>query len=100
MGRVLGALCLTGMVVAANSLAADAAADAARAELVRERKRLVADVRNLSDVTRRLENALGALASAARSVADVSARADAGPDEIARREDALSTAEQESHALL
>lgn len=81
-------------------LAADPAGDAARAELVRERKRLVADSKTLADISRRLEAALTQLAAASRSVADAAGRSDAGADEIARREDAVSEAEQDVRSLL
>jgi hypothetical protein len=80
--------------------AADPAADATRAELTRQRRRLAADARALTDVSRRLETALGQLAAAARAVADGASRADAGPDEIARREEAVDASEQEVRVLL
>ena len=92
-------LCLVG-VVGSSALAADAAADAARAELARERRRLGADVRHLAEVTRRLETSLSQLAGAVRAVADATGRADSGPDELTRREDAVSAAEQEVRGLL
>ena len=81
-------------------LAADPAGDAARAELARERKRLSADSKTLADVSRRLETALSQLASATRAVADAAGRSDAGADEVARREDAVSESEQEVRSLL
>jgi len=77
----------------------DAASDAARAELARERRRLASDVRSLADTSRRLEQALNQLASASRVVADSAARGDP-PDEVARREDAVSTVEQEVRSTL
>jgi hypothetical protein len=78
---------------------ADAVSDAARAELARERRRLSADVRVLADVSRRLEQSLSALAAAARAVNDAVGRSDP-PDEITRREEAVSAAEQDALALL
>jgi hypothetical protein len=93
---------LAGLVVgilAGAALLADVS-DAVKAELARERRRLVSDSRSLSDTSRRLETALNQLASASRSVADAAARTDVGPDEIARREDAVSESEQEVRALL
>jgi hypothetical protein len=100
MRSLLAVLCLVGFAGSAAAYAADAAAEATRAELGREKKRLGADVRNLTEVTRRLETSVAQLSAAARSVADATARADAGPDEIARREEAVSAAEQEARALL
>ena len=100
MWKRAAALGLAGILGAITVLAADAAAEAARAELARERKRLAADVRTLADVSRRLETALAQLSSAARAVAEGAGRADAGPDEISRREDAVSAAEQEVHTVL
>ena len=85
---------------AATLFAADPAADATRAELTRQRRRLAADTRALTDVSRRLETALSQLTAATRAVADGAARADAGPDEIARREEAVETSEQEVRGLL
>jgi hypothetical protein len=98
MRRGLASL-LVGILTAAALLAADAS-DAARAELLRERRRLSADAKTLTDVSRRLETALNQLASASRAVADAASRTDSGPDEIARREDAVSDAEQEVRMLL
>jgi len=88
-------------VIASGSVfsLADAVSDATRADLARERRRLGSDVRSLSDLTRRLETSLSQLASAARVVSDAVGRGDP-PDEITRREDAVSAAEQEVHALL
>jgi hypothetical protein len=93
-----GALVLAGLL-ASRGLSADAATDAGRAELARERRMLAADTARLADVSRKLENALSDLAAATRAAADGAARAD-GPDELLRREDALSTAEQEVRSLL
>ena len=78
---------------------ADTVSDAARAELARERRRLSSDVRSLADVSRRVETSLSQLASAARAVSDSAGRGDP-PDEVTRREEAVSAAEQEVHALL
>ncbi len=92
------ALALAGLM-ASGWLAADAAADAARAELARERRLLTADTNRLVEVTRRLETALSELASASRAVSEAAGRGD-GADEMNRREDALSQAEQEVRSLL
>jgi hypothetical protein len=100
MRKLAAALCLAGVIGATSVLAVDAAADAARAELVRERKRLAGDIRSLADVTHRLESALAQLSGAARAVGEAAGRADAGPEEIARREEAVSASEQEVRALL
>jgi hypothetical protein len=86
-------------VLAVPLLLADAS-DAVKSELARERKRLVSDSRSLADLSRRLETALNQLASASRAVVEAAARSDAGPDEIARREDAVSESEQEVRVLL
>src|SRR5262252_10100674 len=96
--RKLVALFLFG--AAAASFAADPAAEAARAELARQRRRLAADTRSLSEVSRRIETALSQLAAATRAVADGASRADAGSDELTRREEAVESAEQEVQALL
>jgi hypothetical protein len=93
-----GALALIGLL-ASWPLAADAAADAARAELARERRLLAADTSRLSDISRRLDTALTDLAAASRAVAEGAARSDSAEDLI-RREDALSAAEQEVRSLL
>lgn len=93
---------LAGLVVgilAGAALLADAS-DAVKAELARERRRQVSDARSLSDTSRRLETALNQLAAASRAVAEAAARTDVPPDEIARREDAVSESEQEVRALL
>jgi hypothetical protein len=86
--------------LAGAALLADAATDAARAELSRERRRLAADASRLSDVSRRLETALSELAEASRSVADAGSKADVGTDEMVRREESLASAEQEVKTLL
>jgi hypothetical protein len=96
--RTLAACLLAGLAGAA--ILADAATDAARAELARERRRLVSDASRLSEVSRRLETALSDLSEASRSVADAGSRTDVGTDEIVRREETLATAEQEAKALL
>jgi hypothetical protein len=83
----------------AAAVGADAASDAARAELSRERRLLASDVSRLSDVSRRLDTALSDLAAANRAAADAAARGDS-PDDIVRREDAVSAAEQEVRSLL
>lgn len=98
MGRFVSALVMTA-VLAPPAGAADAA-DAARAELARERRRLAADITRLSDTSRRLESALSLLASASRAVADAVGRADSGPDEMARREEGVADAEQDVRSLL
>jgi hypothetical protein len=92
------ALVLIGLLVSGMATA-DTAADAARAELARERRLLSADNGRLADVTRRLESALSDLAAACRAVSEAAARADS-TDELTRREDALSSAEQEVRSLL
>ena len=81
------------------ALGADAVSDAARAELSRERRMLAADTSRLSAISRRLDTALSDLAAAARVAAEAAARADT-PDDVVRREDAVSTAEQEVRFLL
>lgn len=93
-----GALALAALFVS-GVLAADAVSDAARAELARERRLLAADTSRLAEVTRRLEAALSDLSAASRAVSDAAGRSD-GADEVIRREDALSSAEQEVRALL
>jgi len=98
MRRGLASLVI-GTLAAAALLAADAS-DAAKAELARERRRLVTDIKSLTDASRRLETSLNQLASVSRAVADAASRADTVPDDIARREDAVSDAEQEVRALL
>jgi len=82
-----------------GSLAADAGLDAARAELSRERRLLAADTVRLSELTRRLETALSDLAAAGRAVAESAGRSDPA-DEVIRREDAVSAAEQDVRSLL
>ncbi|MGE5278304.1 MAG: hypothetical protein ACM3SU_15000 [Acidobacteriota bacterium] len=93
-----GALALAALLVS-GALAADAVSDTARAELARERRLLAADTGRLAEVTRRLETALSDLAAASRAVSDSAGRADAA-DEVTRREEALSVAEQETRSLL
>jgi len=99
MRRLAAAVFLTGFVGSIAILAADAASDAARAELARERRRLAADVRALSDASHRLENSLAQLSAAARAVADSASRSE-GVDELTRREETVSVAEQEVRGLL
>jgi len=98
-GRLPAALALL-VLSAAGAARGDAAADATRAELARDRKRLVADSRNLVDLSRRLESALSQLASSSRALADVAARTDVSLEELTRREDAVAETEQEVRTLL
>ncbi len=98
MRRALAAGVLLGFLSA--TLPAADASDAVKAELARERKRMTSDSKALADVSRRLEIALNQLASASRAVSEAAAKNDAGPDEIAHREDAVSESEQEVRALL
>jgi hypothetical protein len=95
------ALLLT-IVVTASAVTsiADTVTDVLRADLARERRRMASDSSQLADLGRRLETAAGDLATASRAVADLAARADSSVDEIARREDAVATAEQEVRTLL
>lgn len=86
--------------LAGTVLLGDAATDAARAELARERRRLASDSGRLTDVSRRLEAALSGLAEASRSFADGSSRTDVGTDEMVRREEGVAAAEQEVKTLL
>jgi hypothetical protein len=97
MKRVLAAVSL--LAVAGLASAADAS-DAARAELLRERRRFAADSSRLSDVSRRLETALSQLASASRAVTDAVSRTDVGADEMTRRDDVVAEAEQDVRSLL
>ena len=99
MGKLYAAL-VSIALLAPPVRAADVAADVARAELARERRRLAADTARLSDTSRRLEAALAELGTACRAVADGAARADAGSDELARREEAVAAAEQDVRSLL
>lgn len=98
MKRTIAACLL--VLAGAGSLGADAATDAARAELSRERRRLASEASRLSEVSRRLEAALQDLAEANRAVADGGARADVGTDELVRREEAVAAVEQEVKTLL
>jgi opacity protein-like surface antigen len=98
MDRFVTALVMAAML-APPAGAADAA-DATRAELSRERRRLAADTTRLSDTSRRLETALSTLASASRAFAEGTARADSGGDELSRREEAVAEAEQDVRSLL
>ena len=79
---------------------ADTVSDVLRADLARERRKMTADASQLADVGRRLDAATEALVTASRGVAELAARADSSADEIARREDAVATAEQEVRSLL
>jgi hypothetical protein len=88
------------LLAGAGALGADAATDAARAELSRERRRLASEASRLSEVSRRLEAALQDLAEANRAVADGGSRADVGTDELVRREEAVAAIEQEVKTLL
>jgi hypothetical protein len=99
MGRLSAAVLLAVFSVASITEAADAA-DATRAELARERRRLAADTSRLADISRRLEIALSQLANASRAVADAATRTDVGADEMTRREESVSDAEQDVRALL
>ena len=97
MRRILAGVMLAAL---ARSSAFGQASEAVKSELARERRRLVADSRSLADLSRRLETALSQLGAASRAVAEAAAKSDAGPDEISRREDAVSESEQEVRALL
>jgi hypothetical protein len=85
---------------AAVSLGSDLVSDGIRADLLRERRRLSSDSRTLADTTRRLEAASSELAAAARAVSEAASRNDVAVEDLARREDLLSTAEQEVRSLL
>src|ERR1700736_800224 len=99
MRKLAAVLVFAGAVVVAAVATADAVSDSARAELARERRRVTADVRALSETSHRLEGALTPLSAASRAVAEAASRAE-GADELARREEALSLAEQEVRGLL
>jgi opacity protein-like surface antigen len=98
MHKFVAALVMAAML-APPAGAADAA-DAVRAELSRERRRLAVDTLRLSETSRRLEAALSTLATASRAFAEGAARADSGVDELTRREEALADAEQDVRSLL
>ena len=101
--RAMRRLSLISIVVAAaavGALFADTVSDVLRADLARERKRISSDASQLADIGRRLEAASAELTTASRAVAELAARADASPEEISRREDAVATAEQEVRTLL
>ncbi|MGH9399935.1 MAG: hypothetical protein ACRD00_06175 [Thermoanaerobaculia bacterium] len=98
MGRLAAALVIAAVLV--SGVTAAQSTEATRAELVRERRRLAADTTRLSDISRRLETALSQLGSASRAVAEGVGRADSGPDELARREEAVADAEQDVRSLL
>ncbi len=91
-------LALVALLVS-GGIAGDTAADAARAELTRERRLLSADNGRLAEVTHRLEAALADLSTACRAVSEA-ARGAEGSDELVRREETLSSAEQDVRALL
>ncbi len=99
MWRRAVAVCLAVLAGSGVLLAADAASDAARAELARERKRLQADVRSLADAARRLDAALTQLSGAIHAASEAVGRGDA-PDDLTRREEAVSAAEQDVKAQL
>ena len=84
----------------ASTALADTVSEVLKADLARERRRVSADVSQLSDVGRRLEAVSAELTAATRAVAELAARADAPPEEISRREDAVASAEQEVRTLL
>lgn len=94
-----GILLALGAVAVAASLRADAASEAAKSQLARERRLLTADASRLTDISRRLETALSELAAASRAASDASGRGE-GPDDAIRKEDALSSIEQEVRTLL
>jgi hypothetical protein len=87
------------VLAGAGALRGDAATDAARAELARERRRVASEASRLSEVSRRLEAALQDLAEATRAVADGGSRSDVGTDELVRREEAVAAVEQEVKTL-
>jgi hypothetical protein len=99
MARLASAALCGLLLLPAGAQAADTS-DAARAELARERRRLAADVARLADISRRLDTALSQLANASRAVADGVSRADVGADELARREEAVTDAEEDVRSLL
>jgi hypothetical protein len=93
-----------GLAVAAmaifGTLRADTVSDVLKADLARERRRIAADTTLLADVSRRLEAATADFSTASRAVVEIAGRADASPEEITRREDAVASAEQEVRTLL
>jgi hypothetical protein len=93
------AVAAAGLLLAAAAAVGDAASDAARAELSRERRKLAEDTRRYSELSRRLETALAALSEATKAVADSAAAGESG-EEAARKEDALTAAEQDVRSLL
>ena len=54
----------------------------------------------LAEISKRLDTALSQLANASRAVADGVSRGDIGSDELARREEAVSDAEQDVRSVL
>ncbi|HSS43814.1 MAG TPA: hypothetical protein VLO07_00620 [Thermoanaerobaculia bacterium] len=99
MGRLPVALILLALS-AVGAARGDAASEATRGELARDRKRLTTDSRSLADISRRLESALTQLASSSRALADVAGRSDVSLEELIRREDAVAETEQEVRTLL
>jgi len=99
MARLSAAVLMGVLLLPGEARSADPA-EAARAELARERRRLAADVARLADISKRLDAALSQLENASRAVADGVSRADVGADELARREEAVSDAEQDVRSLL
>ncbi len=99
MRRLAAALGLAVLAGSGVLAAADAASEATRAELARERRRLSTDLKSLSEVTRRLETSAAQLSSSVRAVADAAARGDA-PEDLTRRDEAVAVVEQEVRTLL
>jgi hypothetical protein len=86
-----------GLLLVAAWATGDAASDAAKAELSRERRKLSEDTRRYAELSRRLEASLAALAEATKAAADAAGES---VEEIARREEAITAAEQEVRGLL
>ncbi|HEY7369909.1 MAG TPA: hypothetical protein VIB08_07050 [Thermoanaerobaculia bacterium] len=86
-----------GLLLVAAWATGDAASDAAKAELSRERRKLSEDTRRYAELSRRLEASLAALAEATKAAADAAGES---AEEIARREEAITAAEQEVRGLL
>ncbi|HKA37128.1 MAG TPA: hypothetical protein VKH43_09935 [Thermoanaerobaculia bacterium] len=91
--------CLIAMAALGGASLMGDANDAVKSEIARERRRLAADSRMLTDVSRRLETALNQLAAASRAVTEAASRNDSA-EEISRREDVTSESEQEVRTLL
>ena len=98
MRKVLAAAAVA--LLSGEAALADSAADAARVELARERRRLSSDVARLAEASRRLEVSLSKLAEASREVSETGGRPEVGAEELVRREDALASVEQQVKALL